>query len=411
MIHALQRPLLCPELPSSDLLQVGGNGRGLVFVNYPLKAKGLEALNAPPMPVVRPGAFIYCEGHFAGLDGKTAHGLVRFCEAFEIRAVIDRQSAGIDAGLMLDGVCNGITIVADLQEALAMPGPRANTMIYGMAPANGLFSSDDRKALLSAMEAGLNLVSGMREFLGDDHQFAAAAMQYDVEIRDVRRPPELKDLRTFSGTISDVPCIRLAVLGTDGAIGKRTTATLLVHALKASGIHAALVCTGQTGLIQGGRYGIPLDAIPSQFCSGEVEAAVVEAYQAERPEVIVIEGQGALSHPAYLSSSFILRGGQPQAVILQHAPARRYLSDFPFLPMPTPASEIRLIEAFAPTRVIGLTLNHEGMDDSELSAAIALHQSELAVPVTDAVSRPPEALVEMVMQAFPELRSVVRRSL
>jgi len=372
-------------------------------VKHPIKIKHLQVLNEPLKPGVRPGAIIYCEGHFAGLDGKTAHGLVRFCEAFEIRAVIDRQLAGIDAGLMLEGICKGIPIVSDLQEALALPGLRASTLIYGMAPANGLFSSDDRNALLSAIEAGLSLVSGMREFLSDDHQFAAAATRHHVEIRDLRRPPALKDLHSFTGAISSVRCIRLAVLGTDGAIGKRTTATLLVQALKSSGIHAVLVCTGQTGLIQGGRYGIPLDAIPSQFCSGEVEAAVVKAYETEHPEVIVIEGQGALSHPAYLSSSFILRGSQPQAVILQHAPARRHLSDFPFMPMPTPASEIRLIEAFAPTRVIGLTLNHEGMDDAALNEAIALLQGELAIPVTDAVSRPPDALVEMVLQAFPEL--------
>lgn len=411
MIHALQRPLPCPELPGSDLLQVRGTGWGLAFLKPSILVKGTDILTVPKKPKFLPGAIIYCEGHFAGLDGKTAHGLVRFCEAFEIRAVIDRELAGIDAGLLLDGLCNGIPIVADLQEALALPGPRVSTMIYGMAPADGLFSSNDRNALLAAIEAGLNLVSGMREFLADDHQFAAAATRHSVEIRDVRRPPALKDLRSFSGTIASVPCLRLAVLGTDGAIGKRTTATLLVQALKSSGIPAVLVCTGQTGLIQGGRYGMPLDAIPSQFCSGEVEAAVVEAYETERPEVIVIEGQGALSHPAYLSSSFILRGSQPQGVILQHAPARRHLSDFPFMSMPTPASEIRLIEAFAPTRVIGLTLNHEGMDDGELRAAIALHQRELAIPVTDAVSGPPEALVEMVVQAFPALDPVVRQAL
>ena len=92
-------------------------------------------------------------------------------------------------------------------------------------------------------------------------------------------------------------------------------------------------------------------------------------------------------------------------MVLQHAPARRQLSDFPFLPMPTPASEIRLIESFAPTRVIGLTLNHEGMDDAQISAAIALYAAELAIPVTDAVSRAPAALVAMVVRAFPELGS------
>jgi len=357
----------------------------------------------PNLAAVETAAFVYCEGNFAGLDGKTAHGLVRFCEAFKIRAIIDSQSAGIDAGLLLDGISKGIPIVADLGKALALPGPRPTTFIYGMAPADGLYGKDDRRVLMQAMAAGLNLVSGMREYLNDDPEFALAAVRHGVSIRDVRRPPALKDLRLFNGSIAKARCIRIAVLGTDGAIGKRTTATLLVQALNASGIRTVLVSTGQTGLIQGGRYGIPLDAIPSQFCSGEVEAAVVEAYCMEHPAVIVVEGQGALSHPAYLSSSFILRGSQPQAVVLQHAPARRQLSDFPFMPMPTPASEIRLIESFAPTRVIGLTLNHEGMNDAQISAAIALYAAELAIPVTDAVSRAPAALVAMVLRAFPEL--------
>jgi uncharacterized NAD-dependent epimerase/dehydratase family protein len=221
----------------------------------------------------------------------------------------------------------------------------------------------------------------------------------------VRRPPALQDLRLFDGSIATAHCLRIAVLGTDGAIGKRTTATLLVQALNAAGIASVLVNTGQTGLIQGGRYGIPLDAIPSQYCSGEVEAAVVQAFRSESPAVIVIEGQGALSHPAYLSSGFILRGACPQAVVLQHAPARQVLSDFPFLPMPSAASEIRLIEAFAPTRVIGLTLNHEGLDDAQLDAAILSHQAELGLPVTDAVSGSPQALVAMVLRAFPQLHT------
>lgn len=352
---------------------------------------------------MRSAAIVYCEGHFAGLDGKTAHGLVRHCEAYAITAVIDSTCAGIDAGLFLDGAMNGIPIVSSLEEAQALPGAAADTFIYGMAPADGLFRAEDRRVLLSAMAAGLSLISGMREFLDDDPEFQAAAARHQVTIRDVRRPAALKDLKLFNGSIARARCLRIAVLGTDGAIGKRTTATLLVQALQAAGIHAVLVSTGQTGLIQGGRFGVPLDAIPSQFCSGEVEAAVVAAYESEHPAVIVVEGQGALSHPAYLSSSFILRGCQPQAVILQHAPARRHLSDFPFLPMPTPASEIRLIEAFAPTRVIGLTINHEGMNDAQLTAAIALYEAELAIPVTDAISRPASSLVAMVVRAFPEL--------
>ena len=115
----------------------------------------------------------------------------------------------------------------------------------------------------------------------------------------------------FDGSILGVTCPRIAVLGTDGAIGKRTTATILTRALNADGIHAVLVGTGQTSLIQGAFHGVALDAVPAQFVTGELEAAVVEAFEAEDPDVIIVEGQGALSHPTYLSSTAVLRGSRP----------------------------------------------------------------------------------------------------
>ena len=222
---------------------------------------------------------------------------------------------------------------------------------------------------------------------------------------DVRRPRAKKDLRMFTGAIDPVSCPRIAVLGTDGAIGKRTTAVILTRALNERGIKAVMVGTGQTGLIQGARYGVALDAIPCQFCSGEMEAAVVGAFEAEHPDVIIVEGQGALSHPAYLSSTFILRGARPDAVILQHAPARRMLGDFPLRAHPDAASEIALLRAFAGTPVIGLTLNHEDMTDAEVSAAIILYELELGIPATDALTRPAGRLVDMVLGAFPALKA------
>lgn len=224
-----------------------------------------------------------------------------------------------------------------------------------------------------------------------------------MAIHDVRKPKAKKDLRMFSGRIAEVACPRIAVLGTDSAIGKRTTATILTQALNDRGLRAVMVGTGQTGLIQGARYGVVLDAIPCQFCSGEMEHAVLDAWDGEHPDVIVVEGQGALSHPAYLSSTFILRGSQPQAVILQHAPGRGRLGDFAAVPMPTPASEIHLIETFADTQVIGLTLNHEALTDAEVSAAIIAYEDELGIPTTDALTRSPDRLVDMVARAFPTL--------
>ncbi len=194
--------------------------------------------------------------------------------------------------------------------------------------------------VLDAITRGMNIVNGLHEFLNDDPVFAAASAVSGVQILDVRRPRDKKDLRLFSGRIDQVTCPRIAVLGTDGAIGKRTTATILTQALRDRGLNAVMVGTGQTGLIQGARYGVALDAIPSQFCSGEMEAAVVDAFEGEHPDVIVVEGQGALSHPAYLTSTFILRGSRPQGWSCQHAPGRLMLGDFPDIPMPTPAGEI-----------------------------------------------------------------------
>lgn len=349
-------------------------------------------------------AIVYCEANFGRVDGKTANGLVRHSERYRILSVIDSEQAGQDAGMVLDGTANGIPICRDLADAVERASVPPEFLIFGMAPASGMLSRHERGVILSAINLGLSVVNGLHDFLSDDPEFAAASAASGVQILDIRKPKPKNELRMFSGRISQVTCPRIAVLGTDAAIGKRTTATILTRALNDHGIRAVMVGTGQTGLIQGARYGVALDAIPAQFCSGEMEAAVVEAFEAEAPDVIIIEGQGALSHPAYLSSCFILRGSQPHAVVLQHAPGRSQRCDFEQMALPTPASEIALIQAFAQTTVIGLTLNHEAMTDDQVSDAIVSYERELGVPATDALTRPPERLVEMVIAAFPELQ-------
>jgi uncharacterized NAD-dependent epimerase/dehydratase family protein len=348
-------------------------------------------------------AVVYCEANFGAIDGKTANGLVRRSEKYQILSVIDSHKAGLDSGEVLGDGPNGIPVSATLADAIALAGHVPGYFIFGIAPSSGMLSPSDRQVVLEAISRGMNIVNGLHEFLNDDAEFAAASKAHNVAILDVRRPRDKKHLRAFSGRLSTVTCPRIAVLGTDCAIGKRTTATILTEALVDRGIKAVLIGTGQTSLIQGARYGVALDAVPSQFCAGEVEAAVVAAFEGEHPDVIIIEGQGALSHPAYLSSAFILRGSQPHGVVLQHAPAREGLSDFPEIPMPTPASEVRLIETFSNTKVIGLTINHENMTDDELTEAIASYAVELGLPVTDALARPTDRLVEMVLRAFPQL--------
>ncbi len=350
-----------------------------------------------------PTAIIYCEANFGAIDGKTANGLVRRSEIYKILSVIDSEKAGLDAGVVLDEAPAGIPICRDFADALAHAGDVPDYFILGLAPASGMLSTYERGIVLEALGLGMNVVNGLHEFLNDDPEFVAASAASNTEILDVRRPRAKKNLRSFSDRITQVTCPRIAVLGTDCAIGKRTTANILTCALNDRGVKAVIVYTGQTGLMQGARYGVALDAVPSQFCSGELEATILEAFEAEKPDVIIIEGQGALSHPAYSTSSLVLRGSRPDAVVLQHAPERAHRCDFEQMVMPTAATEINLIQTFSDTKVIGLTINHENMTEAEVDAAITLYERKLGIPATDALTRSPERLVEMVLAAFPEL--------
>ncbi|WP_061960570.1 DUF1611 domain-containing protein [Demequina flava] len=363
-------------------------------------------LPAPAPLDTRPAAIVYCEANFGRIDGKTANGLVRSSERYRIAAVIDSTCEMADAGLALGAEHAGIPVVASLAAALEAAGS-ADVFVFGLAPLSGLMSAGDRAAVIDAVEAGLDVVSGLHEFLNDDPEIALAAQEAGVELHDVRRPRPTKDLRMFDGAIDTVDCVRIAVLGTDGAIGKRTTSTILTDALNAAGIPTVMVGTGQTGIMQGAAYGVALDAIPAQFGVGELEGAVVAAWEEQRPRVIVVEGQGALSHPAYLSSTVVLRASRPHGVIMQHAPGRSVLSDYPDVPMGTPEHEIALIEMFGRTRVVGMTINHEDMSRVDVTAAIALYQVDLGIPVTDALWRDPVELVQMVVKAFPSLMRTV----
>jgi len=351
----------------------------------------------------KPTAIIYCEANFGKVDGKTANGLVRHSQNYRVLSVIDSQQAGLDSGVVLGGEVNEIPIVSNLGEAFAIADETPDYFIFGLAPSSGMLSESEKNIILEAMALKMNIVNGLHEFFNDDPQLVAASKVNNVDILDVRRPKDKKDLQAFSGKIHDVKCPRIAIMGTDCAIGKRTTATMLTNTLYDHGLNVVMIATGQTGIIQGAPYGVALDAVPSQFCAGELEAIIVKAYESEKPDLIIIEGQGALSHPAFSTSAFILRGSCPTGVILQHAPNRLCRSDFPQMSMPSIASEIDLIEMFADTPVIGLTLNHEEMSSDEILSKIQEYSTEFCIPVTDVLSQPREHILQMVLSAFPHL--------
>lgn len=331
-------------------------------------------------------AVILCDGYFGQNTGKTANGLVRYSKRYEITGVIDHTKAGRDAGEVLDGRPNGIPIVADLAEAREKGRPE--TLIIGVATFGGYIPNEFRSTIRAAIEGGLNVVAGLHEYLNDDPEFAALAKEHGVHLVDVRKPRPVRESKQFSDLARKLPCVRIPVLGTDGAIGKRTTALLLTDALNAGGIPATFVATGQTGLLQGSSYGVPLDSIKGDFMVGELESEIVRAHEETKAEVIVVEGQGSISHPAYVCGTrAIINASMPSGILMMHAPARKTRSfrrDVVAWPMPSVEEEIRWLEFFSRgAKVIGLGVNHENMTREEVEATVREWESRYKLPTAD----------------------------
>lgn len=355
----------------------------------------------------RKTAIVYSEGFFAEMDGKTANGLVRASEIYEIVGVIDSTKSGQDSGEVLDGKKNNILIYKDLDDAVKHIDKPIEVFIYGIAPLSGDFSEGDIVLMEKAMQKGMDIVSGLHTFLTEDEMFMQKAKEYGVKVTDVRKFTDKNLKRVFSGDILKVKAPRIAVLGTDGAIGKRTTATVLTKALNEVGLKAVMISTGQTGLMQGAKYGAPMDAIPGHFAAGVIEGEILKAWEDERPDIFIVEGQGALTHPAYLSSCAISRGSQANGIILQHAPMREVMGDYSDFPMPTLEYAIELNELFTHSAVIAITINHEKMDDQMLKETISTYEATYHRAVTDVLKIGSEKVVEAILQHFPQLKEKV----
>lgn len=349
-------------------------------------------------------AIIYCEGQFGSMDGKTANGLIREPGYYEILSVIDSTKSGLDSGEYLDGKKNGIPICKNLKEALSISNKQPTDFILGIAPSDAFLKEHERLVIIEAMKAGLNIINPLQEFLTEDEEMIRTAQNYNITIRDIRKPKPKKEWHLFTGGILKIDVPIITVLGTDGACGKRTTAKILEKGLRDRGFNPVFIATGQTGLIQGAKYGFAMDAFPLQYLIGELEEEILRAYHNENPDIIIVEGQGALSHPAYASSCGILRGARPHAVILQHPHKRKVLGDFPFMPMPDVKKEIELIEHYGNTKVIAITLNHENMTDEEIDEAIIEYENKYNLPVTDVLKKGDEKIINTIIEFFPSLQ-------
>ncbi len=330
---------------------------------------------------MRETAVVLANGHLSSIYAKTSHGLIRGPSRYEILALVDACSAGEDAGRVLDGKARGIPVHASLNQALDSLERLPDKCIVGVATEGGVLPLDLRGDLLEAAKRGISLVNGLHQLLGDDAELAAAAAASGAEILDLRRPRSTAELAFWTARILDCSIPRVAVLGTDCALGKRTTCNLLQIGLRSQGKNCEVIYTGQTGWLQGHRHGFFFDATPNDFVSGELERAVLACAEQEKPDVMLLEGQSALRNPSGPCGSEFVVSAAAAGVILQHAPKRRF-----FVGYEEEQIAIRpLVEEIEMLRLLGsevwaLCIHEEGMAVGESQSHAKRMAAEYGLP-------------------------------
>ncbi|MGF1470818.1 MAG: DUF1611 domain-containing protein [Rubrobacteraceae bacterium] len=329
---------------------------------------------------------VFAEGRFRDNHAKTAHGLLRYGKD-EVVAVVDSTLSGSNVRDVMPGLRRAAPIVGTVEEALEY-GPTA--LLVGLAPPGGKLPREWMESLRQAADAGLEIVSGLHQRLAPEFPGA--------KVWDVREPPQ--DVPLFTGEAFEVgPKVALTV-GTSAAIGKKTAALELQEAAGEAGIAAEFVATGQTGIVIAG-WGICIDAVVSDFVAGAAEQLVLEAAKAS-PDLILVEGQGSLGHPAYSGVTLsLLHGSCPDCLVLcADASEERILGP---TPRPEPARAIRLYEEVAalvkPAPVVAVSVNTGDLDDREAGAFVSRVSDETGLPALDPFRSPPGPILEAVLRA------------
>ena len=307
-------------------------------------------------------------------------------------AVVDAENAGKAVRDILPYLNSGAPIVADVESGLKYD---PTSLLIGVAPVGGALPKSWRGEILRAISAKLEIVSGLHELIGDDPEFAAAAKRSGSRIWDVRVPPQVP---LFSGAAYDVRQPILLTVGSDCAVGKLTASLEIARAAREHGVRARVAPTGQTGIMIEG-WGICVDRVISDFAPGAAEALVIDA--ATDSDLIIVEGQGGINHPAYAPVTLaLLYGAAPDALLLVGDPTRTTLEGG----FPTPRLSwgklIELYEALTsavkPAKVVGIAINTLQLTDREARTEIERARAETSLPADDVVRHDPKALYEAI---------------
>ena len=325
-----------------------------------------------PVPTI-----VLAEGEFGDTGGKTANGVVMHSEVFEPRAIVDTETAGrTPADVLGKSDAPEIPIVESVEAALH-EAPEAEALVIGVAPAGGDLPEAWIEDIEDAIRAGCDVVSGLHVFLGEGDHWQTLADQHGVRLFDVRKSPTDGELRVGDGSVDDVDADVVLTLGTDCAVGKRTTTFELYQAAQAVGLDAGWVATGQTGIMVGAHEGVVVDRVPADFTAGVVEDLVSTV--AADHDLVFVEGQASLTHRAYSGVTLsILHGAWPDAVVLADEPVREGRTHFERFQVDGVEKELRLIEDLSDASVAALSTWGDPEEEAErygLPAANVYHDS------------------------------------
>ena len=340
---------------------------------------------------------IFAEGLFAKHTGKTAHGVIRYGTR-EVVAVIDSTCAGRTASEVEPFSLKPVPIVATLEEALER-GP--DTLLIGVAPPGGKLDPAWRPTLLAALDAGVSLEAGLHTQLNEDPELREAAERHGAQLRDLRQAPP--DLSVPQGPYSRPDHVQVVhSVGSDTVIGKKVVTLELDRAARERGLRSVYVPTGQTGVAIAG-WGIAVDHVISDYVGGAGERLVHQG--AERGDLLFVEGQGAIFHPAYSGVTLgLLHGSAPDLLVLVHKAGATHNRNYPDLAIP-PLNELvaayeRVAAPVRPARVSAIALNTSDLDEDAARAAIADAERETGLVSDDVVRFGPERVLDAVLQAL-----------
>jgi uncharacterized NAD-dependent epimerase/dehydratase family protein len=331
---------------------------------------------------------ILAEGYSADPHhGKTARGVLRYGRD-RVVAVVDSERAGESR--------DGVPVVETIDEALALG---ATTALVGVATTGGRFPPAWRALLRACVEAGLDVESGLHEFVADDPELVALAAAKGVELRDLRRPPD--GLGVPTGANLEHGATVVLTVGSDCAIGKMSVALELDAEARRLGHASAFVPTGQTGIAIAG-WGLSVDAVVADFVAGASERLVLEGV-ARGGELLWIEGQGSLLHPAYSGVTLgLMHGSAPHAFVLCHQAGQRFVDDDERFALPPLAELVELHERLAllarPAKVAAVALNTRLLDEQAARAAIDAAAAETGLPADDPVRFGPGRLTASLLE-------------